>query len=257
MRQIKRSERSMAFPIIDLEFGRKLTDQEANEVFEQNIKHNEDFKKIVAEVEKLNGSVGEIKILAANKVEFVTDPEDGVTFVTKIVIKIGGAVINYQLTTRNGASKEHVMGALLNQEQKLTSVIVVKGEIEATVYEYDGELEKDFSEGLPNNENYVPGQSLKAIGPQWSFSDLNVCYPGYRHCGKGCGDNGPVGGGTPVDSYDSCCRAHDRCWATFGTNDCGCDCELESCAKKNWYEAPPALHTALLAYFPVEDSCRC
>lgn len=53
----------------------------------------------------------------------------------------------------------------------------------------------------------------------------------YRHCGKACGDGSPIGGGTPINPLDSCCRAHDRCYSQFGFDDCGCDQELESCAR--------------------------
>ncbi|MGG3641514.1 hypothetical protein [Bacillus gobiensis] len=245
----------MSVPVIELEYGKKLTEKEAKVFFEQNVETNEEFQQILAEAQKENKTENEVEILAANKVEYPV--EEGVTFITKLVVKIGEVVINYQLSTKDDVSQEHVMGASLSEEGKVTSIIVNQGEIETTVFDYDGELERDFTEGLPNNEDYVAGQSLKGIDPQWSFSDLNVCYPFFRHCGKGCGDGGPVGGGTPINSYDNCCRAHDRCWATFGTNDCGCDCQLISCAKRYWYLAPLALHVIVLSYFPVKSTCRC
>lgn len=53
----------------------------------------------------------------------------------------------------------------------------------------------------------------------------------YKHCGKACGDGSPTGGGTPINTLDYCCRAHDRCYANFGFDDCGCDAELESCSR--------------------------
>lgn len=51
----------------------------------------------------------------------------------------------------------------------------------------------------------------------------------YKHCGAGCGDYGPNGGGTPVNSLDRCCQAHDRCWENFGKDDCECDRLLGIC----------------------------
>lgn len=51
----------------------------------------------------------------------------------------------------------------------------------------------------------------------------------YNHCGKGCGDGGFIGGGTPINKLDECCRAHDRCYDNFGFDDCGCDKEFEKC----------------------------
>ncbi|MBU5355089.1 hypothetical protein KQI74_22655 [Paenibacillus barcinonensis] len=53
----------------------------------------------------------------------------------------------------------------------------------------------------------------------------------YKHCGKACGDGSPTGGGTPINTLDYCCRAHDRCYSNFGFDDCGCDAELERCAR--------------------------
>lgn len=80
-------------------------------------------------------------------------------------------------------------------------------------------------------------------------------HPLYRNCG----DNGNWGGGTPINVYDSYCRTHDRCWANFGTNDCGCgcDCNLLACARRNWAVAPVPLHLAVLAIFPISSSCSC
>lgn len=63
---------------------------------------------------------------------------------------------------------------------------------------------------------------------------------GYRHCGPGCGDGLSKGGGTPINLVDSCCRAHDRCWSTFGSGDACCDKNLVNCAKGNRSSAPVA-----------------
>ncbi|OSX89546.1 hypothetical protein S2E19_04506 [Bacillus mycoides] len=48
----------------------------------------------------------------------------------------------------------------------------------------------------------------------------------YNHCGKGCGgESKPV-----INTLDSCCRNHDRCYNNFGANNCGCDRDLSVCA---------------------------
>ncbi|WP_166703702.1 hypothetical protein [Bacillus albus] len=38
-----------------------------------------------------------------------------------------------------------------------------------------------------------------------------------------------LGGGTPINSIDSCYRAHNRCWINFGNGDKYCDKTLASC----------------------------
>lgn len=73
----------------------------------------------------------------------------------------------------------------------------------------------------------------------------------YKHCGAKCGDNGNSGGGTPINSLDTCCRAHDRCWEVFGKNDCECDKQLGICAEKTvdpgWY---------MVATWAYKKSCK-
>ncbi|MGQ8873473.1 hypothetical protein [Paenibacillus sp. TSA_86.1] len=63
------------------------------------------------------------------------------------------------------------------------------------------------------------------------FRDDNNKSHIYKHCGKGCGDGSSSGGGTPINTLDYCCRAHDRCYSNFGFDDCGCDSELEKCSR--------------------------
>lgn len=83
------------------------------------------------------------------------------------------------------------------------------------------------------------------------FGDPETGYYFYRHCGAGCGDNGSTGGGTPINELDRCCRAHDRCWAAFGEDDCDCDQNLGECAETTtdpgWY---------LVATWAYEKSCN-
>lgn len=98
----------------------------------------------------------------------------------------------------------------------------------------DGEiLEFGGIEALPNNPEYVPGSNVKTQSLDWV--DGKFCLDNeaagklYRHCGPGCGDGMSLGGGTPINSIDTCCRAHDRCWSVYGKGDKCCDKILASC----------------------------
>ncbi|MEQ6357302.1 hypothetical protein ABNX05_22055 [Lysinibacillus sp. M3] len=58
----------------------------------------------------------------------------------------------------------------------------------------------------------------------------NGCLPGgYQHCGGNCGYGSDHGGGKPINTTDTCCVAHDRCYSVFGYGDNCCDKELVSC----------------------------
>lgn len=101
-------------------------------------------------------------------------------------------------------------------------------------FSQDGEiLGFDGVEALPNNPEYVPGNTVTTQALDWL--DGKFCLDNesanklYKHCGPGCGDGMSLGGGTPINSIDSCCRAHDRCWKNFGNGDKCCDKTLASC----------------------------
>lgn len=79
------------------------------------------------------------------------------------------------------------------------------------------------------------------------------CLPGgYQHCGKQCGETGKYGGGTPINATDVCCRAHDRCWRNFGTNDPCCDKALIDCVKGHTTVAATSIRT-----FFKNNAARC
>ncbi|TCT21139.1 hypothetical protein EDD68_111100 [Melghiribacillus thermohalophilus] len=112
---------------------------------------------------------------------------------------------------------------------------VKSGEVLPTfIKEYNGELEMEPKlSDLPINPNYSPDKTIKDQALDWI--DGTFCLENedagktYRHCGPGCGDYGSLGGGTPINNLDNCCRAHDRCWHIFGEGDKCCDKELADC----------------------------
>ena len=98
---------------------------------------------------------------------------------------------------------------------------------------YERELDYQIPLDVPNNPEYEAGKITVEKALDWI--DGKFCLDNeaagklYRHCGPGCGDNMGLGGGTPINSIDSCCRAHDRCWINFGNGDKCCDKTLASC----------------------------
>lgn len=110
----------------------------------------------------------------------------------------------------------------------------VVGEEVILKFSQDGEiLNPSGIEALPNNPDYTPGNTVTTQALDWL--DGKFCLDNekagkrYRHCGPGCGDGMGLGGGTPINGIDSCCRAHDRCWKNFGNGDKCCDKTLASC----------------------------
>jgi len=102
----------------------------------------------------------------------------------------------------------------------------------------DGKVVQSFSQegkivvgevDLPNNPDYVAGQTVSASGV------MDFClYGTYRHCGKKCGDGKTAtgGGGTPINAIDTCCRTHDNCYRANLSTAC-CDLKLKNCIDAN------------------------
>lgn len=240
-------------PNIQMSHGRKLTNQEANQLFKQ-VKTKERFQKIVTEISKFKSfDQDDVTIVTANVVEFVND-ENALIKVKVLVVRSGDTLVYYQKTATDTTSKEEFIGGALVGDEFL-NFFFEEGVIVKSSNDYNHQLDKDYSAGLPNDSTYQEGDALNTVSPMYEWGD--GCYPLYNHCGRNCGDTGNWGGGTPRNVYDTCCRTHDRCWANFGTNDCGCDCNLLACARRNWGVAPPALHLAVLAIFPIQSSCNC
>ena len=76
----------------------------------------------------------------------------------------------------------------------------------------------------------VKATDIKIMPLNWGGP--NFCVQGYNHCGPGCGDGLPKGGGAMVNATDSCCRSHDRCYKNNLGVAC-CDKELVNCVSKH------------------------
>jgi hypothetical protein len=75
-------------------------------------------------------------------------------------------------------------------------------------------------------------------------SETDGCWYG-NWCGPLCG------GGDPVDDLDSCCKAHDECYAQNGYLNCSCDWDLANCAadKINFWSDKGWAALAIFNYF--------
>lgn len=239
----------MNIPSVKFDEVKKLSQEEAYSIFESKIRQHGDYKKLVENIPSFNEEA--LEVLSANKIKLtINNQADEVYEATRLVLRFGEVLFNYQISTSDDMEKEDILSAIVNKEEKTVKTLVVnqnKIDIKQFSHEEEINIAIDMDDFKVDKEQNVIAQY------EWG----DGCYPFYKHCGKNCGDNGNWGGGTPINSYDTCCRTHDRCWANFGTNDCGCDCNLLSCAKSNWYYAPVALHVIVLAYFPVRSSCSC
>lgn len=169
---------------------------------------------------------------------FLYLPNDNVIEISKKQQDTAFKKIVAHFTSKNGDKKV------------IKRMVVNKGSVEALAE-------------IPFKESYFDflGESNKSVENEvkaeaWYdgclvFGDPATGYHFYRHCGAKCGDNGDTGGGTPINDLDTCCRAHDRCYAAFGYDDCGCDQNLGVCAERTvdpgWY---------MVATWAYEKSCN-
>ncbi|MFS0873185.1 hypothetical protein [Paenibacillus xylanilyticus] len=135
-------------------------------------------------------------------------------------------------------SFERVIKGTSNRSLVVTGYFVEGTKLQQIEVKNNNELlvtESPASENIFSFMNLIPDNSDMKVQDLFDGclvfrDDYNKSHV-YKHCGKACGDGSPIGGGTPINSLDYCCRAHDRCYSNFGFDDCGCDDELESCAR--------------------------
>ncbi|MEY2305738.1 hypothetical protein [Bacillus tropicus] len=208
------------------------------QVAEQNtivttLDSNKDYVLLVDEI-KRHQSIGEIKSKDAFELIF-GDKESKVSANAAFVTLADEAIIQ-------GLQYE-------NGEVQLKAIFTVEKDGKKAIHHAVVQAGKVFVEQVidHNPEHFEFVEELKTQkGAQESSDEIKeeAWYDGclvfynsgngktyyYKHCGKECGDNGATGGGTPINTLDSCCRSHDRCYSNFGSNDCGCDRDLSVCA---------------------------
>ncbi|ARP44636.1 hypothetical protein GTHT12_03770 (plasmid) [Geobacillus thermodenitrificans] len=62
---------------------------------------------------------------------------------------------------------------------------------------------------------------------------LIECAGQYNHCGPGCGQYGPLGGGSLINKIDGCCYIHDYCYHNKIKSKGCCDKDLVTCVTNN------------------------
>ncbi|WP_079710294.1 hypothetical protein [Paraliobacillus ryukyuensis] len=120
-------------------------------------------------------------------------------------------------------------------------------------------MEDQFKDALDDIPDLEDDQTLE---PQGESEDVEAMarfclydFPEfYNHCGPDCGDGLPLGGGTPINGLDTCCRAHDRCWREFGEGDCECDAILVGCAI-DYIDTYPTNASAVIGWFGNVNNC--
>lgn len=229
----------------------KELDKEEKEILYKKALQSSDFIKIFREVDDLNDIEPDKNTFkVGNLMELEQENKSNIT-IKNIVVEFTKNVVMFyaETSTKNKVLKTDLIVSFKTKTGLIKTEFVENGEV---IYQEDddvGQLQKKLSEDLTQTKEKNEG-----IQPQAWYDG---CYPTFNHCGAGCGDFSSKGGGQPKNVYDSCCRAHDRCWHNFGKRDCECDCQLLSCTKRNWLYAPLALHTIVLGAFPRKSNCNC
>lgn len=239
-------------PIVESIYGQHLKD-EVKQTLVENALSSIEVKRMLNVLEDYNTNITDFETSAAEFEFTLPEKVNSFVHVKYLVLKFSNKAILAYYEISNVDTKVIVMGGV-KKLNKFIQFNINKNSIEESELDYENELNKDYLIDLPNDPNYKKGQSLENISASWEWR--TGCYPGYLHCGSGCGDkDGDRGGGVPVNGLDTCCRTHDRCWANFGTNDCQCDCNLIKCANKNKNSA--TLVAIINSFFPRKSTCKC
>jgi len=236
--------------------GKRLTNQKDVQVAFKELKEKEEFKKVVESLQEISPfKLEQLKV----KLVYIFDARSFITGELAtgemIIVRAENNVQIYYVIYKDQN------GTILGEDYTI-EVSNKNGYLD--VYSYINELkhlktveinalelfEQKVNEDLIENQDFVPFSKITA--QDWG---IPFCLVGYKHCGPGCGDGLSTGGGTPTNAVDNCCRAHDRCWANFGTKDPCCDKVLVECAKANSYAGTNA--AGLIVGWFTANANRC
>jgi hypothetical protein len=219
---------------------------------------NEEFQTLSSDLKAAYGfNVANEDVRLAYQFEEVMGEGDVVEG-SFVVLQSKDNKINIRFDKTKRAGKENIIVTAKsvvsdeNGKETLKTLLSVNGtKIPVDDQPYAKELEQVPE--LPHDPNYVPGELAEEVTAQATFCLYD--FPEfYNHCGPNCGDGLSLGGGTPINGLDSCCRAHDRCWKQFGNGDCECDVRLYACAA-GYMDTYPTNAAAVMGWFGNVNNC--
>ncbi|MEO4053006.1 hypothetical protein [Solibacillus sp. CAU 1738] len=220
--------------------GKYVNNELEQEAYVQNVQTKSDFHLLMEELQKHvpfkqdDLTVKRLYIydgVAVDTKKFGTGKNITLGYENKVQISSIVAILENQVV-------EKFYGRVVSADNKNVLVFdVLKGKVNLLFTDKnEGQLEKDIDTSAIHDPAFKPLSTTDAVIQQGLFDFCLKDQYGkkYQHCGKGCGSgSGAIdGGGTPINSIDTCCRAHDRCWDQFGSWDSCCDKILVDCANR-------------------------
>lgn len=207
--------------------GRTMTQEEAQQ-FAQNLIKDQKFSEVAAslnaylDLQSKNYTVTEARMFDAENFD-----QEPIAIKRATLLYDGASIELYETTNKEKVTRVDVYADIAIEydgERIMNRFFVTDYGVKylTTYKEKDAEA-KEVQVELNENSDYVPFEEPSEVENLWFKNATKGCYPGYRHCGAGCGDGMKYGGGTPEDNLDTVCRAHDRCWKNFGSWDSCCD----------------------------------
>jgi len=228
--------------------GKYVTDPAEVERIVTEVKAKEDYKTIILELGKQR-EFNESELVETEIYMFDTLGNENEVISNRTVslqTSDGTVTVDFVENTKEGEHLEWFDGTItksFGDDEMLIGIRVLEG-VPETVFIRPSVLEEDLSEAddeeaadeeLPNDENYTPGILAEVVAEQgiFDFCLKNQNGKKYHHCGLKCGDgkNAIDGGGSTINSIDSCCKTHDSCYSSKTKNAC-CDKKLVNCAFK-------------------------
>lgn len=202
---------------------------------------NTEFALLVAEIQKYHKDV-EVKRSDALQFEFeAAEGEEGLK-VNAIFVSLGDEAIVQAIKEVDGLRLKAHFSAENEKGEKVIRKAIV--EDEKVKVEFEVPFAAEYFLFVEELKNPQGGDEEARLTPEaWYegclvfFNSGNGKYYYYKYCGAKCTGEGKTGKkfeATPINTLDSCCRSHDRCWANFGKGDNGCDYELYLCANKTY-----------------------
>ncbi|MFB1052182.1 hypothetical protein [Paraliobacillus sp. JSM ZJ581] len=140
------------------------------------MKKHADYKKIVENIPYFKEST--VEIPSANNYKLIIDDQaDSVYNVTRLILKFGNILLNYQFSKNHNKEKEDILAVIFEEkERKVETLVVSRSQVKVKEFVHDENLEFDINDFKGDNDRDIQAQY------EWGHG----CFPLFKHCGCDC-----------------------------------------------------------------------
>ncbi len=206
-----------------------LSEQEEKE-FLKEVEENPVFKKVVEKIEEVSQRGANNLVVTESIKGLAAGDEKEVNFKSVVLLDKEKKVKIYIAESGAFGEKELSISADVATSDE-ENVVGIMNKVDKVDLFFTAPFDPKFFEetrfGVELSSVERNELKSQAWYGQWCLVE---CAGQYNHCGPGCGQYGPLGGGSLINQIDGCCYIHDWCYKQDKVPNGCCDNDLITCA---------------------------